>query len=100
MLKKINNRLIETANKIDLKFAKVDKENRKEISSEILTHLRNFCEAFMYKIYDEDTNNDLFQTQDNLKEVRKYFKTKYYDFYKFYNLIDSSVGHISFVNNK
>lgn len=100
MLKKINNRLIETANMIDSKFAKVDKENRKEISSEILTHLRNFCEAFMYKIYDEDTNNDLFQTQDNLKEVRKYFKTKYYDFYKFHNLLDSSVGHISFGNNQ
>lgn len=98
-MKRIDNRLIETANIIDSKFEKVDKENRDELSTEILTHLRNFCEAFMYKVYDEDTNNDLFQTQENLKEkVRKHFKINYYDFYKFHTLLDSSVGHISFGN--
>ena len=35
-----------------------------------LTNFRNFCEAFMYKVYDEEKNVDLYQTQDNLKIVR------------------------------
>ena len=41
-MKIIDKRLIETAAIIDHKFAKVDEENRSEISTDILPHLRNF----------------------------------------------------------
>ena len=95
-MKIIDKRLIETAAIIDRKFAKVDEENRSEISTDILPHLRNFCEAFMYKVYDEENSVDLYQTQDNLKIVRAFFKTKHYDIYKFHSLLDSSVGHMEF----
>lgn len=95
-MKRIDKRLIETADTIDKKFAAVNEVNREEVSSDILPHIRHFCEAFMYKVYDEETGEDLFQSQDNTKEVRKYFKIKYYDVYKFHTLLDASVGHIDF----
>lgn len=95
-MKIIDKRLKETADAIDRKFSKVNEENRGEISTDILSHIRNFCEAFMYKVYDEETFADLYQTQDNLVIVRKYFKDKYFDIWKFHTLLDSSVGHMDF----
>lgn len=95
-MKIIDKRLKETADAIDRKFFKVNEENRGEISTDILSHIRNFCEAFMYKVYDEETVADLYQTQDNLVIVRKYFKDKYFDIWKFHTLLDSSVGHMDF----
>ncbi len=95
-MKIIDKRLKETADLIDGKFAKVNEENRSEISADILSHIRNFCEAFMYKVYDEEHFEDLYQTQDNLKKVRIYFKNKYFDMWKFHTLLDSSVGHMDF----
>ena len=95
-MKIIDKRLIETSEIIDRKFAKVDEENRSDVSTDILPHLRNFCEAFMYKVYDEDNSTDLYQTQDNLKIVRSYFKAHYCDLDKFHALLDSSVGHMEF----
>lgn len=95
-MKIIDKRLKETADVIDRKFSKANEENRAEISADILSHIRNFCEAFMYKVYDEENSADLYQTQDNLKTVRKYFKGKYFDIWKFHTLLDSSVGHMDF----
>lgn len=95
-MKIIDKRLKETANLIDDKFSKVNEENRSEISPDILSHVRNFCEAFMYKVYDEENDADLYQTQSNLTIVRKYFKENYYDVWKFHVLLDSSVGHLDF----
>jgi KaiC/GvpD/RAD55 family RecA-like ATPase len=95
-MKIIDKRLKETANLIDDKFSKVNEENRSEISPDILSHVRNFCEAFMYKVYDEENDADLYQTQSNLTIVRKYFKDNYYDVWKFHVLLDSSVGHLDF----
>ena len=63
-MKIIDKRLKETADAIDRKFSKVNEENRDEISTDILSHLRNFCEVFMYKVYDEENSTDLYQTQD------------------------------------
>ena len=70
-MKIIDKKLIEISEIIDRKFSKVDEDNREDISTDILPHIRNFCEAFMYKVYDEDKSVDLYQTQDNLKNVRK-----------------------------
>ena len=95
-MKIIDKRLKETADIIDRKFSKVNEENRAEISTDVLSHIRNFCEAFMYKVYDEENSADLYQTQDNLKTVRKYFKGKYFDIWRFHTLLDSSVGHMDF----
>lgn len=96
-MKVIDKRLIETAKIIDKGFAEINEENRAEKSTDILSHLRNFCEAVMYKIYDEKNDVDLYQTQDNLKVVRKYILNTYNDIYKFHSLLDSSVGHMDFV---
>lgn len=95
-MKIVDKRLRETADVINKKFAKVNEENRGEVSGEILSHLRNFCEAFMYKVYDEENDADIYQTQDNLTPVRKYIKDKHYDVWKFHSLLDSSVGHMDF----
>ena len=95
-MKIIDKRLNETAEIIDRAFAKADGENRPEISTDILPHLRHFCEAFMYKVYDEENAADLYQTHGNLIAVRSYFKTKYYDIWKFHSLLDASVGHMDF----
>lgn len=95
-MKIIDKRLKETADVIDRKFSKVNEENRSEVSTDILSHIRNFCEAFMYKVYDEEKSADLYQTQVNLTSVRKYFKDNYYDIWKFHTLLDSSVGHMDF----
>lgn len=95
-MKIVDKRLRETADVINKNFAKVNEENRGEVSGEILSHLRNFCEAFMYKVYDEENDADLYQTQDNLKIVRTYVRDKHYDVYKFHSLLDSSVGHMDF----
>lgn len=95
-MKIIDKRLKETAEVIDKKFTEVNGENRAEKSLDILSHLRNFCEAAMYKIYDEENDADLYQTHDNLKVVRKYIQSIYYDIYKFHSLLDSSVGHMDF----
>lgn len=69
-LTEIAKRLQETANIIDGKFSKVNEENRIEISSDILSHVRHFCEAFMYKVYDEENDADLYQTQSNLTIIK------------------------------
>ena len=95
-MKIVDKRLRETADVINKKFAKVHEENRSEVSVDVLSHLRNFCEAFMYKVYDEENDADLYQTQDNLKIVRTYVRDKHYDVYKFHSLLDSSVGHMDF----
>lgn len=95
-MKIIDKRLRETADIIDRKFSKVNEENRGEVSTDILSHLRNFCEAYMYKVYDEENAADLYQTQDNLVKVRKYIKDKYYDVGKFHDLLDASVGHMDY----
>lgn len=95
-MKIVDKRLRETADVINKNFAKVNEENRGEVSGEILSHLRNFCEAFMYKVYDEENDADIYQTQDNLTPVRKYIKDKHYDVWKFHSLLDSSVGHMDF----
>lgn len=95
-MKIVDKRLRETADVINKNFAKVNEENRGEMSGEILSHLRNFCEAFMYKVYDEENDADIYQTQDNLTPVRKYIKDKHYDVWKFHSLLDSSVGHMDF----
>ncbi len=95
-MKIIDKRLKETANAIDCKFSKVNEKNRSEVAADVLSHLRNFCEAFMYKVYDEENATDLYQTQDNLKIVRKYIKDNYYDVWKFHSLLDASVGHMDF----
>ena len=95
-MKKVDKRLRVTADVINRKFAKVNEENRSEVSADVLPHLRNFCEAFMYKVYDEEKDVDLYQTQDNLKIVRKYIKDEHYDVWKFHSLLDSSVGHMDF----
>ena len=50
----------------------------------------------MYKVYDEENDADIYQTQDNLTIVRKYIKDKHYDVWKFHYLLDSSVGHMDF----
>ncbi len=95
-MKIIDKRLKETADAIDRKFSKVNEENRDEISTDILSHLRNFCEVFMYKVYDEENSTDLYQTQDNLKKVRIYFKDNYFEIWKFHALLNTSVGHLDF----
>ena len=95
-MKIVDKRLIVTADVINKNFAKVNEENRSEVSGEILSHLRNFCEAFMYKVYDEENHADIYQTQDNLTIVRKYIKDNHYDVWKFHSLLDSSVGHMDF----
>ena len=95
-MKIIDKRLRETADIIDRKFSKVNEENRSEISTDILPHMRHFCEAFMYKVYDEENSADLYQTQENLKIVRLYMKQNYYEIDKFHSLLDSSVGHMDF----
>ena len=95
-MKIVDKRLRETADVINKKFAKVNEENRSEVSIDVLSHLRNFCEAFMYKVYDEENDADLYQTQDNLKIVRTYVRDKHYDVWKFHSLLDSSVGHMDF----
>ena len=95
-MKIVDKRLRETADVINKKLAKVNEENRSEVTADILSHLRNFCETFMYKVYDEEKDADLYQTQDNLKIVRKYIKDEHYDVWKFHLLLDSSVGHMDF----
>lgn len=95
-MKIIDKRLNATAEIIDREFARVDGKNRPEISTDILPHLRHFCEAFMYKVYNEENAADLYQTHENLKIVRSYVKTKYYDIWKFHSLLDASVGHMDF----
>ena len=82
-MKIVDKRLRETADVINKKFAKVNEKNRSEVSGEILSQLRNFCEAFMYKVYDEENDADLYQTQDNLKILRTYLIYNNYYFYKF-----------------
>lgn len=95
-MKIIDKRLKDTADIIDREFARVDGQNRPEISTDILPHVRHFCEAFMYKIYDEENAADLYQTHENLKIVRNYIKAKHYDVWKFHTLLDASVGHMDF----
>ena len=92
----IDARLISTAETIDRLLSKVNEDNRSEISTDLLPHIRHFCEAFMYKVYDEEKAADLYQTQDNLAIVRRYMKTHYYDVWKFHDLLNTSVGHMDF----
>ena len=50
----------------------------------------------MYKVYDEENDADLYQTQDNLTVVRKYIKEKYSSVGELHTLLDASVGHMDF----
>lgn len=99
-MKRIDSKLRETANIIDAKLAKSTNENREEISTDILSHIRNFCEVVMFKIYNEENNVDIYQTHDNLKKVRKFIKIRHYDIYKFHTMLDASVGHMDFGKNQ
>ena len=89
-MKIIDKRLTEISNLIDKHFNAINTENRAEESVELLSHLRNYCEAVFYKIYDEDTNTDLYQTQENLKIVRGYIKKNpsYKKLYNFHQFLD------------
>ena len=94
-MKKIDGKLIFTAEAIDRQLSRVNEDNRSEISTDLLPHMRNFCEAFMYKVYDEENSEDLYQTQENLVKVRKYFKSHYHDIARFHDLLNTS-GHMDF----
>ena len=73
-MKSIDKRLYETSNFIDKHLDAIKLDNRAEESTEILSYIRNYCELVMYKIYDEENDDDLLQTQDNLPKVRGYIK--------------------------
>lgn len=87
-------KILELSSVIDEHFNKVTKENRAKESVEILPNLRNFCELILYKIYNEENNCDLLQTQGNLTQVRQYIKEKYHSFYEFHTFLDAGPGHI------
>lgn len=87
-------KILELSRVIDEHFNKVTKENRAKESVEILPNLRNFCELILYKIYNEENNCDLLQTQENLTQVRQYTKEKYHSFYEFHTFLDAGPGHI------
>ena len=87
-------KILELSSVIDEHFNKVTKENRAKESVEILPNLRNFCELILYKIYNEENNCDLLQTQENLTQVRQYIKEKYHSFYEFHTFLDAGPGHI------
>lgn len=95
-MKRIDSRLISTAEAIDRQLSRINKDNRSEISTDLLPHIRNFCEVFMYKVYDEEKNVDLYQTQENLIKVRQYIRNQYPDIDKFHESLNSSVGHMDF----
>ena len=95
-MKRIDSKLIETSKIIDEKFDKSTNDNREDISTDILAHIRNFCEVVMYKVYNEENNTDLYQTHENLKTVRKYIKQNYFEIDKFHTMLDASVGHMAF----
>ena len=59
-----------------------------------MPNLRNFCELILYKIYNEENNCDLLQTQENLTQVRQYINEKYHSFYEFHTFLDAGPGHI------
>lgn len=94
-MKIIDKRLLETSQAIDKHLEQINKENRAEESSEILLNIRNYCECVLYKIYDEENNADLYQTQENLKTVRTFIKQFNNKFDKIHQLFDCS-GHINF----
>ena len=93
-MSKIDEKILQLSSVIDKHFNKITKENRDEESVEILSHLRNFCEVILYKIYNEENNCDLLQTQENLTRVRQYSKEKYHSFYEFHTFLDAGPGHI------
>ena len=99
-MKIIDERIKDISEIIDSVLGEINDSNRAEKSSQFLSHIRNFCEAFMYKIYDEEQNVDLFQTHENTKKVRTYIGTKYPEIKKFHNLLDASVGHTDFGKNQ
>ena len=89
----IDDSLYENAERIERYFQEVNKENREEISVDTLPIVRSFCEAVMYKVYDVENNCDLYQTQDNLRQVRKYIKGKYKSIDDFHCQLDAGPGH-------
>lgn len=94
-MKIIDKRLHEISNLIDKYLTMINSNNRAELSTEILANIRNYCELVLYKIYDEENNKDLYQTQENLKKVRIFIKSFHPQFYRIHQLLDCS-GHISF----
>ena len=94
-MKSIDRRLHETSDLIDKHLDAIKLNNRAEESTEILSYIRNYCELVMYKIYDEEKNVDLYQTQENLKDVRKFMQSFNPKFDRIHQLIDPS-GHITF----
>lgn len=94
-MKIIDKRLIEASQLINKHLDLITTENRAEESTEILSNVRNYCELVLYKIYDEENNSDLYQTQDNLKKVRKFMQTFNRKFDRIHQLLDCS-GHIIF----
>lgn len=91
--------LLENAIRIEDYLINANKDNRNRVSTDMLPILRSFCEASMYLIYDVETKSDLFQTQDNLKKVRDFIKTKYKNLNDFHKKLDAGPGH-SFVSAK
>lgn len=89
-MKMIDSRLTEISNLIDKHINSIVKNNRAEESVELLSHLRNYCEAVFYKLYDEDRSVDLYQTQENLTIVRTYIKNNsdYKKLYNFHQFLD------------
>lgn len=94
-MKIVDKRLIETSELINKHLDKIKADNRAEESTEILSNVRNYCELVLYKIYDEEKNEDLYQTQDNLKKVRKFMQSFNPKFDRIHQLLDPS-GHITF----
>lgn len=94
-MKIIDKRLRETSNLINKHFDLIQNYNRAEESTEILSRIRDYCELVLYKIYDEENKQDLYQTYENLKIVKKFIKTFNNDFYTIHQLLNCS-GHIMF----
>ena len=94
-MKSIDKRLYETSNFIDKHLDAIKLDNRAEESTEILSYIRNYCELVMYKIYDEENDDDLLQTQENLPKVRGFIKKTNPKLDRIHQLLDPS-GHITF----
>lgn len=95
-MKKIDITLQNTAALFDRHFGNVNSTNRPYVSQDILNHTRNLCEAAMYKIFDEDNDEDLVQTPENTDKVAGYISRKYPDIFRFRGLLETSMSHITF----
>ncbi len=95
-MKKIDITLQNTAALFERHFECVNSTNRPTVSQDVLNHARNLCEAAMYKIFDEDNDEDLVQTPENTKKVVDYISRKYPDIFRFRGLLETSISHITF----